>query len=140
MMILSCIELVPAQDKRRQMLEILQFAENGVRRNPGCTWCGIYESHDPDSAILYLEQWESERDLRTYVRSKAYLPILNAIDMAREQPKVNFYDVGSTRSMELIELLRAPQTGDEPRKDRFGSSGAQGSLKNVGEDQDQRND
>lgn len=112
-MILSCIELVPAEDTRQQMLEILQFAGNGVRRNPACTWCGIYESCDPDSAILYLEQWESERDLNTYVQSKAYLPILNAIDLAREQPKVSFYDVDKTRSMELIEHLRAPAADRE---------------------------
>lgn len=105
-MIIACIELVPAQDKRQEILEILHFVEHGVQRNPACAWCGIYESRDPGNAILYLEQWNSDRDFRNYVQSRAYLPLLNAIDLAREQPKVNFYEIGEVRSMDLIETLR----------------------------------
>jgi quinol monooxygenase YgiN len=106
-MIISCIELVPAPDKRQEILEILHFVEEGLRRNPGCTRCGIFESLDPECTILYLEQWESERDLHSHVQSRAYLTLLNAIDLAREQPKISFYEIGKTRSLELIEALRA---------------------------------
>lgn len=105
-MIIACIELVPAHDKRQEILEILHFVEHGVRNNPACAWCGTYESKDPEAAILYLEQWNSERDFCCHVQSRSYLPVLNAIDLAGEQPRVNFYGVDEVRSMELIEALR----------------------------------
>ena len=110
-MILSCIELIPAQDKRQELLEILRFVECGVRRNPACNWCGVYESADPEATILYLEQWTSEREFRCHIQSRAYLPILNAIDLANEQPRISFYDIESIRSMEFIEALRARDAG-----------------------------
>ncbi len=105
-MIMACIELLPAHDKRQEILQILQFVEHGVRKNPACTWCGIYENKDTDASILYLEQWKSERELYSHIQSRSYLPLLNAIDLAGEQPKVSFYEVGGVRSMELIETLR----------------------------------
>jgi len=107
-MIIACIELVPARDKRQEILEILRFVEHGVQKHPACGWCGVYESRDADDTILYLEQWNSERDFCSHVQSRDYLPLLNAIDLACEQPKVNFYDVGKVRSMEFIEALRSP--------------------------------
>ena len=105
-MIMSCIEIVPADNRRQDILQILQFVESAVRTNPGCTCTAIYEKLGQNDTILYVEQWESERELRSRIQSRAYLPILNAIDLAREEPKISFHEVTSTRSMELIEELR----------------------------------
>jgi quinol monooxygenase YgiN len=106
-MIIACIELSPAEGKRQEILEILRFVQEGVRRNPACRGCGIYECHGSEHTILYLEQWQSESDLGCHIRSRAYLRILNAIDLAREKPDVHFYSVTDTRQMELVETLRA---------------------------------
>ena len=105
-MIIACIELIPAPGKRHEILEILEFVEHGVQKNPACVWCGLYESKEPGSPILYLERWKSERDLSSHVQSRAYLPVLNALDLAGEPPRVNFYEVSDVRSMEFIETLR----------------------------------
>jgi quinol monooxygenase YgiN len=105
-MVMSSIELVPLDDKRQEILEILRYVAGSVRRSPACVWCGLYEGVDRSTTILYLEQWQSERDLRKHIQSRSYLPVLNAMDLARERPKVSFHEVTATRSMELIEQLR----------------------------------
>ena len=106
-MIISLIELVPRLDKRQAMLEILQFVECGLAKNPGCICCRTYEGLDQSGTILYVEQWESEQALYHHIRSTSYLPVLNAIDLARSEPKITFHEVADTRSMELIEALRS---------------------------------
>ena len=105
-MIISCMELVPTLDNRQAMLEILQFVERGLRNNPWCNWCGIFEQVDKNHTILYMEQWESEQALYIHIRSSLYLPLLNAMDLARSKPKISFHEVRATRSIELIESLR----------------------------------
>ena len=55
-MIISCIELMPAPEMRQAMLEILQFIESGLRKNPECKWCGVYGELKENHTILYVEQ------------------------------------------------------------------------------------
>jgi quinol monooxygenase YgiN len=81
-MVISLIELVPSLDKREAMLEILQFVESGLARNPGCVGCRIYEGLDQDHTILYVEQWESKQALHNHIRSSSYLPVLNQSTLA----------------------------------------------------------
>lgn len=108
-MIISLIELVPTLEKRQAMLEILHFVKSGLARSPTCVCCRIYEGLDQDHTILYVEQWESEQALYNHIRSSSYLAVLNAIDLARAEPKITFHEVANTQSMELIEALRSPR-------------------------------
>ena len=106
-MIISLIELVPSLDKRQAMLEILQFVESRLAHNPGCVCCRIYEGLDENHTILYFELWESEQALYSHIRSSLYLPVLNAIDLARSEPRISFHGLSNMGSMDLIEALRS---------------------------------
>jgi quinol monooxygenase YgiN len=105
-MIISLIELVPGLDTRQAMVEILQFVESRLAHNPGCVGSRIYEGLDGNHTILYVEQWESEQALYNHIRSSLYLPVLNAIDLARSEPKISFHEASNMGSMDLIEALR----------------------------------
>ena len=50
---------------------------------------------------------ESEQALYNHIRSSLYLPVLNAIDLARSEPKISFHGVSNMGSMDLIEALRS---------------------------------
>ena len=106
-MIVAWIELEPCVGERKAMLEILQFVERGLRNNPACLSCGVYERLDQNHTVLYQEKWESERSFHNHIRSSSYLALLNAIELAQSKPKISFNEVTSTRSMELIEVLRS---------------------------------
>ena len=112
-MIVACVELNPGLEDRKSMLEILQFVERGLRNNPACLSCGVYEKLDQNRTILYEEKWESEQSFCNHIRSASYLALLTAIDLAQTKPRISFHDVTSTRSMELIEALRSRETGTE---------------------------
>ena len=84
-MIVACIELDPGLGDRKAMLEILQFVERGLRNNPACLSCGVYERLDQNRTILYEEKWETEQSLCSHIRSPSYLALLNAMDLGAEQ-------------------------------------------------------
>lgn len=104
---MAVMELVPRIDKREMLLEILRFVEERVRTKPECLGCGVFEAADRTEQVLYMEQWRSDKDLQAHIRSSLYLRILNAMDLAREAPRISFYVVSQTRSMELIEQIRS---------------------------------
>ena len=106
-MIIAVLQLVPRLDKRDALLEILRFVEEHVRTKAGCVGCGVFEAADRTQQVLYVEQWQSPKDLYTHIRSGLYLRILNAMELAGEAPKISFHEVSQTRSMELIETLRS---------------------------------
>ena len=106
-MILSIIELTPSPGKREKVLELLRFCIDRLSTKGGCLDAGVYQASDQDGTILYLERWDSSEDFRRYVQSDFYLGILNAIDLAKELPKINFLEVSNMKSLELIVALRS---------------------------------
>ena len=114
--VIAAIELVPGPDKRKALLEVLHFVEERVLTNPECLACGVFEAADRTQRILYEEQWRTAKDLHAHIRSRLYLSILQAMELACEEPRISFHEVSRTRSMDLIEELRSvgkvQQTGD----------------------------
>jgi len=88
------------------MLEVLSFVEERVRTKPECLDCGVFEATNGTPRILYVEQWRSVKDLRAHLRSGLYLRILNAVELASEEPKISFHEVSQTESIELIRQVR----------------------------------
>jgi quinol monooxygenase YgiN len=106
-MIMAVMELVPSIEKRQAMLDILRFVVERVRRNRECLDCGVFEAADHREKVLYVEQWRCAKDLNTHIQSALYLSVLNAMELASEKPKISFYKVSETQSLELIEQLRS---------------------------------
>ncbi len=106
-MIIASLELVPRADKRQAMLEIFRFVEERVRTKAECMGCGVFEAADGTSRVLYEEQWRSTKDLHAHIQSGLYLRILNAMELASEEPKISFHEVSNTDSLKLVEELRS---------------------------------
>jgi len=105
-MIIASLELVPQADKRQAMLEILRSVEDRVRTKAECMACGVFEAADGSSRVLYEEHWKTAKDLHAHIQSGLYLRILNAMELASEQPRMSFHEVSYTNSLQLVEELR----------------------------------
>jgi len=106
-MIIAVIELAPQIQKRQAMLEVLVFVEERLRTKPECLDCGVFEAVNGSQRIIYVERWRSAKDLHAHIQSGLYLKILNAMELACEEPRISFHEVSQTKSMELIEELRS---------------------------------
>jgi quinol monooxygenase YgiN len=110
-MILSFIKLIPQSEKRQAMIDILRTMEALTKIKPGCLCCCTYEQADERHAVLYVERWESREALNIHVQSSMYMRLLTAMELAGEAPEIQFYEVEKTMGIELIEALRAGNSG-----------------------------
>jgi quinol monooxygenase YgiN len=107
-MIVGTLRILPAHDRRAEVVEILRSVQGPVLAQPGCAACHIYEEQDPERAVVLVEMWESQEALETHLRSEAYRRVLGAMELSGGPPEVRFDHVSATEGMELIERSRNP--------------------------------
>jgi quinol monooxygenase YgiN len=69
----------------------------------GCISCRLYHEEAQPAVVTWVEEWQSEADLRRHLKSPRYKKILAALDMADARPEVRFNTVVETKGMQLIE-------------------------------------
>ncbi len=107
-MIVGTLRIVPAPDRRAEVLEVFRAVQGPVQAQPGCTACHIYEEQGPDQAVVLVERWDSQAALESHLRSETYRRILGAIELSGGPPEVCFDYVSATEGMDLIERSRSP--------------------------------
>jgi quinol monooxygenase YgiN len=107
-MIVGTLRILPAPNRRAQVLEILRTVQGPVLAQPGCTACHVYEEHGEEQAVVLVEVWEDDSALEEHLRSEDYRLILGAIELSAAPPQIRFDHVSATEGMELIDRLRSP--------------------------------
>jgi quinol monooxygenase YgiN len=107
-MIVGTLRILPAPDRRAEILEVFRAIQGPVLAQPGCVACHIYEEQGPEQAVVLYERWESQAALETHLRSETYRRILGAIELSGGPPEVSFDYVSATEGMDLIERSRTP--------------------------------
>jgi quinol monooxygenase YgiN len=107
-MIVGTLRLLPAPDRRAEILEVFRAIQGPVLAQPGCIACHIYEEQGPERSVVLVQRWESQSALEAYLRSESYRRILGAIELSGGPPEVRFESVSATEGMELIEKSRKP--------------------------------
>jgi quinol monooxygenase YgiN len=106
-MIVGTLRIVPAPDRRAEVLEVFRAIQGPVQAQPGCTACHIYEEQGPEPAVVLVERWDSQVALEAHLRSEAYRRILSHRALGRSA-EVSFDYVSATEGMDLIERSRTP--------------------------------
>jgi quinol monooxygenase YgiN len=89
----------------QDLLEALRFLMSATRLESGCQGCSVWV--DPDMTVHYVEEWETEADMRQRVRSSKFTSLLGVIESAQEQPRVQFDFVTSTRGLDYVTQVRS---------------------------------
>ncbi len=108
-MIVGTLRILPAPDRRAEILEVFRTVQGPILAQPGCTACDIYEEQSPERAVVLVERWESHEALEAHLRSEAYRRILVAIELSGGPPEVRFEHISATEGMDLIERSRKPK-------------------------------
>ena len=108
-MIVGTLRILPAPDRREEILEVLRTVQGPVLAQPGCAECHIYEEQGPERAVVLVERWRCQAALDAHLRSESYRRILCAIELSGGPPHVCFDYVSATEGMGLIERSRNPK-------------------------------
>jgi quinol monooxygenase YgiN len=110
-MILSTLKIFPAGTREDEILEILLSVRGPTLAESGCLECSIYQEHDEERAIVYLEKWRTKKELITHIRSAFYPRLLKALELSDRQPEIFFHEIAVTHGIDLIEKERSSLGG-----------------------------
>lgn len=93
----------------RLLMSALRAQMGGVRLEPGCEACSVWTTEREDDGGLlvhYEERWADERAMQARVRSDRFTQLLEIVERAPDNPKVEFQFVAKRHGLEDVEAVR----------------------------------
>lgn len=87
----------------------LQTLMVATRAEPGCLGCSLSTELGERAGFDYSEEWRTEQDLISQLRSDRFAKLAHLVESAMEPPLVEFSLPGGTRGIEYAEQARGRQ-------------------------------
>jgi quinol monooxygenase YgiN len=91
----------------RPIAETLQGLMAAVRVEPGYAGCSLTTEVDRHAIIRYVEDWQTEADLKRQLRSARFAGLAELMELASEPPTVEFSLAGTTRGLDYATEARS---------------------------------
>jgi len=88
---------------RSDLLETMRGMLEPARVERGCVSYRLYEDIENRNAFVLLEEWETQQDVESHIRSDNQRRLLGLMDLLSEQPELQFNTVSHKAGMDLIE-------------------------------------
>ncbi len=72
----------------------------------GCVGCSVSTRIRDQGVVRYVEEWQTEEDLRRRVRSSAFTGLAALMEYAMKPPRVEFALPGGTRGLDFVEEVQ----------------------------------
>lgn len=102
-MILATLKMIVQPERRSDLLETMRGMLEPARVERGCLSYHLYEDVEDRNAFVLVEEWESQEDLESHIRTDSQRQLLTLMDLLSEQPELRFNTVSHTAGMDLIE-------------------------------------
>lgn len=108
--ILVILRMIVRPEKRRDLIETMRGMLEPVRVERGCLSYRLYEDVEDRNTFVLMEEWNTQKDIESHIRTDNQGRLLELMDLLSEQPELQFNTVSHTAGMELIEevLKTAP--------------------------------
>jgi quinol monooxygenase YgiN len=97
--------MVVRPERRRDLLETMRGTLEPARVERGCLSYRLYEDAENRNAFVLVEEWETQQDLESHIRTDNQRRMLALMDLLSEQPEWRFNTVSHTAGMDLIEKV-----------------------------------
>jgi quinol monooxygenase YgiN len=84
----------------------LHSLASDVRSTVGCVSCSVSTDIASRGVVRYVEEWETEEDLRRRVSAETFLYLTTLMEEAAQPPRVEFSLTRGTRGFEFAEEVR----------------------------------
>lgn len=105
-MLLSLITIHPVPGEESKVIDVLDSVQGLIAANADCQGCLFTAMVGPGKSICYMERWRTREALDRHLRSPLYCRVLEAMELSRTPPTVEFYDIIGIGGLELIENVR----------------------------------
>jgi quinol monooxygenase YgiN len=97
--------LVPIGQTRSITMALHSLASD-VRPTAGCVSCSVSTDMANRGVVRYVEEWESEEDLRLRVSADTFAHLIALMEQAAQPPRIEFALARGTRGVEFAEEVR----------------------------------
>jgi quinol monooxygenase YgiN len=101
--ILVTLKMVVQPERRSDLLDTMRGILEPSRVERGCLSYRFYEDVENRNAFFLLEEWATQKDLESHIRTDNQRRLLALMDLLSEQPELRFDTVSHTVGMDLIE-------------------------------------
>jgi quinol monooxygenase YgiN len=84
----------------------LQSLSADTRAARGCTGCSVSTELANGVTLRYVEDWQTEEDLRDHLRSDVFGRVIALVEAAIQPPRVEFMLPQGTRGLDYIAEVR----------------------------------
>ena len=77
-----------------------------TRAEPGCLGCFLSTELGERAGLDYVEEWKTEQDLISQLRSERFAKLAHLMESALERPRIEFTLPEGTRGIEYAEEVR----------------------------------
>jgi len=103
-MFLSLITIHPLPEEESKVVDILDSIQGLIAANADCQCCLF--TAGMGKSICYMERWRTREALDRHLRSHLYCRVLEAMELSRIPPTVEFYTISGIGGLNLIENVR----------------------------------
>ena len=101
-MILVTLRMIVRPESRNDLIETLRGMLEPARVERGCLSYCLYEDVENRNAFVLVEEWATQKDLESHIRTDNQRRLLALMDLLSEQPELKFNTVSHTAGMEFI--------------------------------------
>jgi quinol monooxygenase YgiN len=108
------IEWSVPMGQTRPLTSALHSLAADVRPTRGCVSCSVSTDLANRNIVRYVEEWQTEGDLRERVASDTFGSLATLMEDASQPPQIEFALVRGTKGVEFIEEARGVRVHEHP--------------------------
>ena len=83
-MILVIIRMKVLSEKRKELSQTIASLIGSIRTEKGCKRCDFYQSIENENQLNLLEEWDTEENLKSHLKSGRFRVLLGAMNLLKK--------------------------------------------------------
>jgi len=101
-MIPVIIRMKVLPEKRMELSQTIVLLIGSIRTEKGCNRCDFCQSMEDENRLFLLEEWDTEENLMSYLKSGHFRVLRGAMNLLREPYEMMFHTVFHPAGIEEI--------------------------------------
>jgi len=90
-MIMVILRLSAPSEKRMELSQTIASLIGYIRTEKGCKRCDFYQSIEDENKLCLLEEWDSQENLKNYLKSGRFRILRGAMNLLKEPYEMMFH-------------------------------------------------
>ena len=101
-MTLVIIRMKVLPEKRMEMSQTIASLMGSIRTENGCKRCDFCQSMEDENRLFLLEEWDTEENLVSYLKSERFRVLRGAMNLLKEPYEMVFHTVFHLAGMKEV--------------------------------------